>query len=325
MNAQPAVSVLMPSFNAGAFLKIAVESILNQTFTDFELIIIDDGSTDDSFDPIRRIEDDRIKLVRNEHNMGLIATRNMAVSYARAPLLACLDADDLAMPSRLERQVETFRVTPGLAVLGSSAYLIDSKGREFDAIDVPTSSEEIRREILRGNKIIHSSVMMRTSVVKEFDGYPKEFSLAEDYALWVRIIESHKVMNLPERLIKYRVHKGQVSYEKLQTMWQMTTQIRTQAWVAFKKSGKSEGVFPPAIPTQWSRLRGDIGSLGRDCLYWARLYRRMGNWPDALKLIANGLVSAPFCIALYSVLLPHQLLVKYWRRPEQINESDQIE
>ena len=311
----PEVSVLMPSFNAGKFLKIAVESILNQTYGDFELIIIDDGSTDNSIDELLGIQDARIRLIRNRQNLGLIAARNMAVNLAQAPLLACLDADDVAMPKRLELQVEAFRTNPNLTLLGSAAYLIDSRGEVFDVIDVPTADSEIRREILRGNKIIHSSVMMRASVVKPLGGYPVEYSLAEDYALWVRIIPTHTVGNLQERLVQYRVHEGQVSQTKIEDMRQMTAKIQLHTWETLRSSGQSEGVSPPLVPTLLSKLRGDVGSFGRDCLYWARLYRRMGSWPNTLKFLTMGLLSAPLCSALYSVLLPPRLLARL--RPQR--------
>jgi glycosyltransferase involved in cell wall biosynthesis len=304
MNTIPVVSVLMPAFNAGPFLMTAVESILNQTFNDFELIIIDDGSTDESFAALDAIPDERIRLVRNTENLGLIASRNMAVNLARAPLLACLDADDVAMPRRLETQVQAFRADPDLALLGSSAYLIDDHGHPFDVIDVPTTNEEIRRVILRGNKIIHSSVMMRSSVVKSLDGYSTEYSLAEDYALWVRIIASHKVMNLSDRLIQYRVHRGQLSQTKIERMRAMAARIQSEAWKALQDTGRSAGVLPPPSQTLWSALRGHVGSRGRECLHWARIYRRMGSWPDTFKFLASGLLSAPLCAALYSVVLP---------------------
>jgi len=318
MAMQPSVSVLIPAFNAGKFLKIAVTSILKQTFVDFELIVIDDGSTDDSFDGLPDINDPRVRIVRNSSNLGIVASRNIAIKLARAPLIACLDADDVAMPRRLELQVEKFRLSPDLVLLGSAAVLIDAQGKPFDAVDVPTTDQEIRREILWGNKFVQSSVMMRKSVVTALGGYPEDAALAEDYALWLRIIASHAVGNLPERLVQYRVHKQQVSQTKMQQMRHMIIMLQFQAWTALQREGHAEGVLPPLTQTRWSKLRGGVGSYGRDCVYWARTYRRMGSWTDTIRFFAAGLVSAPLCTALYTTLLPPNLFTKWhWHRDQE--------
>lgn len=312
MTQPPTVSVLMPAFNAGGFLKVAVQSILNQTFTNFELIIVDDGSTDDSFSTLLNIDDARIKIVHSQKNLGVIAARNMALDLATSPLLACLDADDVALPERLARQVAMFDSNQDLVLLGSNAQLIDEHGNPFDVVDVPTRAAEIRRGILHGNLLVHSSVMMRASIVRSLGGYPVNHSLAEDYALWLRIITDHKVMNLPERLVQYRVHSGQMSQRQVSLMWSATRTIQRQYWLSLLRAGKSEGVLQPFTQTFWSTITGGNGSLGRDCLYWARLYRKMGDWPAAFRMVASGLISAPFCIPLYAALLSPDLLLR-WR------------
>lgn len=311
MKQPPTVSVLMPAFNAGRFLKIAVESILNQTFMNFELIIIDDGSTDDSFATLINIDDARIKIVHNQRNLGVIAARNMALDLAASPLLACLDADDVALPERLARQVAMFDSNPDLVLLGSTAQLINEQGNPFDVVDVPTRAAEIRRGILHGNLLVHSSVMMRASIVRSLGGYPTGLPLAEDYALWLRIIADHKVMNLAESLVQYRVHSGQMSQQKVSLMWRATRSIQKHCWLSLQCSGKSERVSPPVTLTFWSTITGGTGSLARDYLYWARLYRKMGNWTATLRMIASGLASAPLCAPLYATLLPPDLLRRW--------------
>lgn len=305
----PQVSILMPAYNAGKYLASAVESMLQQTFRDFELIIVDDGTTDGSFDSLKNTTDNRITIIRNIKNKGLINSRNIAIEHAKSPLLACLDADDLAMPTRLERQVEAFRDDSDLAVVGSRAYLIDETDNIFDVIDVPTTHEEIQRNILRCNSIIHSSVMMRTDVIKGLGGYPDGYPLAEDYALWLRVIEKHKVINLPDRLTQYRVHDRQVSQKKILAMWQYTRKIQSDAWIALQKAGQSKYILPPKNLTLWSKLRGGTGSLGRDYYYWSLLYKRMDNLQNFLQLASCGLASAPLCLEIYSLFL--QRLIRF--------------
>lgn len=315
----PAVSVLMPSFNAGTFLRVAVESVLLQSFTDLELIIVDDGSTDDSFEALDGLNDGRIRVVRNKQNLGLVESRNIALAHAQAPLIACLDADDIALPTRLEKQVARFEADPNLALLGSQAYLVDAQGKPFGVVDVPSSSQEIRRTILRHNNIVQSSVMARRSVLNAVGGYPRDFSLAEDYALWLRVIMDYKVMNLAERLVCYRIHERQVSIQKLQKMVQTVRTIQSQAWLEFHMSGKIGGVLPPLVPDVWARLRGVEGSFAHECLFWARLYKQMGNWQGARGILATGLLSAPLCLDLYAAALPtraYEIFKNLLRRPK---------
>lgn len=314
-NTSPRVTVLMPVFNAGAYLRASVESILGQTFTDFEFLIIDDGSVDGTALLLSTYQDSRLRIITNSKNLGLVHSLNLGISQTNGEYIARMDGDDIAMPRRLELQVEEFGRNPDLALLGSAADLIDEQGSSFDAIDLPTTNEEIRRNILWGNKFIHSSVMMRTSVVRALGGYREDAALAEDYALWLGFIAGRTVGNLPERLVQYRVHKQQLSQSNMRQMRHMALKLQSQAWTVLQRTDHAEGVLPPLILTRWSVLRGGIGSYGRDCLHWARIYRRMGNWTATLRFLVSGLVAAPLCTAFYSILLPQNLFTKRsWHR-----------
>lgn len=298
----------MPTFNSGGMLEHAVRSILNQTLLDLELIIIDDDSTDNSLETIRHIRDKRIIIVRNLVNRGVSASRNIGARLANAPLIACMDADDISLPFRLEYQSQIFGQLPDLALLGSCAYLIDANGRRFDTMDVETCETTIRRNVLRKNPIIHSSVMIRASIFNKAGGYPEDTNLGEDYALWTRIIPQHRTINLPDRLIEYRIHSNQTSLMRAPAMRRAAGNIQRQAWAQLIRNDLSDNILPPARTPCYSKLAGCDGSLGNDYLYWARLYRRKGDTRTAFKAILKGLCVAPLCPRLYAAALPQRLV-----------------
>ncbi len=195
--ATPAVTVLIPAYNAGHLLRESVDSILAQTFADFECLVIDDGSTDGAVDALKTIDDPRLRILRNAQNLGLIATLNLGLELARAPLLARMDADDVSLPTRLERQVAEFGARPGLALLGTWAELMGADGTTAGFMRTPSSQTEVVLAVLRDNAFIHPSVMARTAVLRQLGGFPPDAQYAEDYALWLRVVARHETANLP--------------------------------------------------------------------------------------------------------------------------------
>jgi GT2 family glycosyltransferase len=213
MPTDPQVSVVIPVMNGEAWLAAAIESVLFQTLTDFELIIVDDGSTDASPDIIAamRARDARIRAVRQPRQLGLVRALNAALAVARTPLLARLDADDLALPQRLAVQVRQFSERPDLVLLGSWAEKIDDSGRRIGEARPEPDPGRLALILQRRNPFVHSSVMMRTAVVKRLGGYREAFLGAEDFDLWLRLSERGVIANLPETLVRYRVHGGSFS------------------------------------------------------------------------------------------------------------------
>jgi hypothetical protein len=203
----PAVSVLIPVRNCASYLDEALESLATQTFTDFEIVIVDNGSSDGTAEVIaawaRR--EPRLRAFRLDRP-GLSESLNFAASKARAPLLARLDGDDIAYPGRLERQIGAMAERPRLGLLGSAAELIDSRGRYVGALDRPTGDSALRKFLETGCGFVHSSVMMRREAFEAAGGYRKGLNVAEDYDLWLRMAEVTELANLPERLVRYRLH-----------------------------------------------------------------------------------------------------------------------
>lgn len=313
----------MPAYNAGRFLLPAVQSILAQSFTDFELIVIDDGSTDGSIATLSEFNDDRLRIERNGQNLGLVATRNKGLQLAKAPLMAILDSDDIAKPDRLEKQVERFHTDPGLALLGTCADIIDGNGKVVSDIDIRLyQNDDIRRELLNGNRFVQSSVMLRVDAARAVGGYPVFPDIAEDYALWLRLAEDYRVANLPERLVQYRVHGAQVSQRKIRLMREAADFVRMQAWQRLVQLGKTNDINPPTFANRWQRLRGQANTLGSDHFSWAALYRATDRRTECAATVIRGLCVAPLSKKLWSLLVPTKLNVFYWwRRLDQASRA----
>ena len=209
------VSVLMPVRNGWPYLPAAVDSILNQTYRHFELIIIDDGSTDEGREWLaaRALQDDRLRLVANP-GQGLVEALNYGIALARAPYIARMDADDIALPERFERQVAFLEANPSIAILGTQTSFIDENGNPIDSASTyPTEPAQLSRNLEeKGCVLVHPSVMGRREAILGVGGYRHRTEYAEDYDLWLRMDESFALANLPQTLLCYRRHPKQISH-----------------------------------------------------------------------------------------------------------------
>jgi len=201
---RPLVTVLLPVHNGADHLRESLASVLAQSFRDFELLAIDDGSTDETAAILAGVADGRLRVLRNERNLGLTATLNRGIGEALGAYIARQDADDLSDPGRLGAQVTRLEAEPELALLGCSYRRIDEAGREEGLRRVPTGATAIRWRLLFLSAFAHSSVMIRTSALAAVGPYDERFAYAQDYELWSRIARSHEVAALPEPLVSYR-------------------------------------------------------------------------------------------------------------------------
>ena len=205
----PKVTVLMPVYNGERYLREAIDSILSQTFCDFEFLIINDASTDSSVEIIKSYTDPRIRLVNNENNLGRCATPNKGLDLARGEYLARMDCDDLCMPTRLEKQVSFLDSHPEVGVCGTWIRLF--MGADF-IIKYPLSHEEIKCHLLLGSQLAGASAMYRKKVfLAHHLYYDLNYKLAEDYELWTRCVYATRLANIPEILYEYRWHPEQIS------------------------------------------------------------------------------------------------------------------
>lgn len=212
MDDDPAVSVIMGVHDEAAFVGDAVDSILAQSFADFEFLVVDDASTDGSRAIVESYDDERIELLENESNRGLTRSLNRALREASGEYVARQDADDESHPRRLERQVRFLEREPDVALVGTGAHLIDEDG-----------STRARRVVLRDptfevlldkNHIIHGSILARRAVLEELGGYDEFFRYGQDLDLWLRLTRDHRVANIPEPLYRLRIHDESVYFSR---------------------------------------------------------------------------------------------------------------
>lgn len=273
----PAVSVAMSVFNGQAFLREAVESILAQTFTDFEFIIIDDGSTDKTAEILSQYakRDGRVRVVSQE-NRGRAESLNRGIELARAPLIARMDADDISLPHRLKEQVDCLKDHPEVGLLGGAYERIDADGRARGIARFPVSDSEIRTVMLQDNPICHPAVMMRKEVALACGGYRKQLLDADDYDLWLRIAEHTQLANLDQIILKYRIHRRQASTQN--TKHQTWCVLAARAAASLRRRGgpdplsHAKEVTPEVLRdlgvTEAETQRALVGAYG----YWMRAF-----------------------------------------------------
>lgn len=211
----PPLSVAMSVYNGERFLESAIDSVLAQDFADFEFLIVDDGSSDATPDILRAYaaRDPRVRPLVRE-NRGLVASLNQLLGLARAPLVARMDADDLAMPERFSSQIAYLAQHPEVGVLGSWTTDIDEHGEPCSAgqHDQPVTHEQFVHNVAHGGPLLaHPAVMYRRDVVLSVGGYHRAFRHCEDFDLWLRLADRTRIANLPQRLLRYRHYADQVS------------------------------------------------------------------------------------------------------------------
>jgi glycosyltransferase involved in cell wall biosynthesis len=208
-NSNPKVTILMPVYNGEKYVKEAIKSILDQTYQDFEFLIINDGSTDQSLRIIKKFDDQRIRVMENEHNMGLIASLNKGIENSRGEYIARMDGDDVSLPQRLEIQVAYMDKHPEIGIAGSFVKIknngIEYAGRYF------RESEEIKANLLFNTAFAHPSVIIRKELLSKNNlKFDENFKHAEDYDLWERAANFAKFSNIPDILLIYRKHQDNV-------------------------------------------------------------------------------------------------------------------
>jgi glycosyltransferase involved in cell wall biosynthesis len=201
----PAITVLMSVHNGLPYVAEAVDSVLAQTFSDFEFLILDDASTDGTGDYLRSLSDPRIRLILLPDNIGLTAALNFGLRDARGEYIARQDADDRSHPRRLELQYSHLQMHPNCAVVGAQASMIDGRGRPQGRKNFPLTHRGICFAHLFDNALAHSAVTFRKAAVEALAGYDEDWLASQDYELWSRVSARHELANLPQRLVTLRV------------------------------------------------------------------------------------------------------------------------
>jgi len=230
MSENPKISVLMPAYNAEKYIGEAIESILNQTFKDFEFIVIDDCSTDKTWEIIQKYaaNDLRIRFFKNEKNLKLSLTLNKGIDLCRSQYVARMDADDFSYPDRLEKQYNFMENNPEVGISGGSMNVCDQFLNVRSVRNYNLTDEEIRKHIFRYSPFCHPLVIIRKAVFDKVGKYDTNFNPAEDYELYFRIGVLYKFGNLKDTLLKYRTVEKSMTTGSTKKMELETIRIRNQ-------------------------------------------------------------------------------------------------
>lgn len=322
---QPLVSVVMVVRDFERFLGEAVESILRQTFTDFEFVILDFGSTDRSkaIASAYAARDHRIRL--HDANCDLVEARNIACSLATRPYIAIQDADDFSLPDRLLRQVEFMQKHPECALLGSVAEWTDAQGTSLFTLEFPTEHDEIRSALVTRTAFSHTSVLMRRQAFVAVGGYRKALALAHDYDLFLRISERFQCANLKQVLVKYRLHSQQASIGKRDQ--------QTLCWLAARASAdcRKKGLLDPldsadpVTPNLLAALGVTPAEIQtrrfRNCRGWVSNAIAAKDFSTAIQIAVTTLESECEYVGPRDVAFLHRVLAGLYWRNRQFRKS----
>ena len=231
----PLVSVIMPAYNTEQYIAEAIESILNQSFTDFEFIIVDDASNDNTWDIIQQYakQDKRIVTLRNDKNRYISYTRNRGIAISKGKYIACMDSDDYSYPDRLEKQVSLMETNPDLAVSGSVVEICDEFMNTLNLRRYLLTDKEIRRKLFRYSPFCHAVTIYRTDILKQVNGYNEYLYEAEDYELYFKIGKLGKFGNLDSVIYKIRVRSSSVSHISIKRAERLTIYVRLKAMAEY--------------------------------------------------------------------------------------------
>lgn len=229
------VSVIMPVHNGGLFLREAINSILNQTYQNFEFLIADDGSKDNTWKTINSFSSDKIRAFRFKKNIGAFPRANFLFSQARGKFLAVMDADDIALPNRIKTQIEFLKKNKNVVVVGSQANIINETGEIIGKKSAPLGHQEIYGQFGFIHPMIHPSCLIKRSLLpKRRFLYRTDFGVNSDYQTFFEFLKSGRFANLPEVLLEYRIHSKNSSLNNLKKCFLNTLRIR---WLAVTKYG----------------------------------------------------------------------------------------
>lgn len=273
---EPAVSVVMPVYNGAEFLREALASIRWQTFSQWELICINDGSTDSSAAILEEYTaaDPRIRVIHQE-NQGIVAALNRGLTAARAPWIARMDCDDIALPERLEVQRRFAQHNPRVIAVGSNVLSIDPEGWPVATGEFATDHAEIHRRLLDGSggTLSHSTVLMQLAAVRDAGLYRANYEWVEDTDLWLRLARRGSLANIPKVLLHYRLHEGSVCWNRRAAQRERLAKLLAEANAELGLPAPHERLDRLRKPKHLSSAAGK----------WARQAIRAGNFQTALK------------------------------------------
>lgn len=238
----PKTTFLLPAYNSELYIAETIQSVLNQSVKDFDFLIIDDCSPDSTFEVASRFKDKRIKLIKNPKNLGLVGTLNLGLDLIDSEYVARIDNDDICVPNRLEKQISYMDSNRDTGLCGSSIQYFP---KHLD-LNLPVTDSAIKFGLLFGNTIAHPSVMLRRSTIGQ-TRYSEDYNNAEDYEMWTRLALKTKFYNIPDYLIKYRIHPNQMSSRKAAEQRILSLKIRKKYLSSFLDISEDPTLFLDTI------------------------------------------------------------------------------
>jgi NAD(P)-dependent dehydrogenase (short-subunit alcohol dehydrogenase family) len=307
----PRVSVVLPVWNGERFLVRAIESVLSQTFTSLELLVIDDGSTDETAAIARGFaaRDARVVVVTREHG-GVAQALNAGIAAARGQYIARMDADDVSFPSRLQRQIEFLDARPDCVAVGTAVEIIDEIGEHVGTKTFAETHDEIESELIGGTSAIaHPTVLARRDALVAVGGYELDRYPSEDYDLWIRLVEKGQLANLREPLLAYRRHRGAIGVRHHDWQMSMGAMINSRARA-------SRGLRPLAVRPPSTRTN-HVARYHLDC---ARIALFGGPRAAAIRHARASILFEPLWLEAYAALVACavpkpalRLIARLWR------------
>ena len=232
---KPLISVVVPAHNAQKYIGSAIESVLSQTFKKFELIVINDASTDNTLGIIKSFskKDPRVKIINNDTRLNIADSLNKGINIAQSNIIARMDSDDISLPNRLELQYKLINSSKNIAVVGSDIVIINSVGNEIGLRKYPESSGELKNCLFKYSPFAHPVVMFRKDVFEEVGGYNPKYSPTEDLDLWFRLGRKHQFKSIRQTLLKYRVHERSSSHSMIKDLEILVFKIRLDAIIKY--------------------------------------------------------------------------------------------
>jgi len=288
----PKVSLIMSVYNGQRYLAKALQSILDQTFKDFEFIIIDDGSKDKTQRILKDYsdKDQRIKIFQNQVNRGLANSLNRGIQLARGEYIARMDADDVSLPERIALEVEFLDHHLHVGLVGTGGWVINKKGKVLKKFKVLTDSLDIKSGLKTNNRFIHGSVMMRKSCLDQIGFYRNEFTSVEDYDLWVRISRSYDVANLEAPLYQWRVNPKAISVQARMTQQRLCQVIQKRMKDKLPVMN-DPGMIDKRTPQRFfQKLRQKAHSY----LYWSEQLYEWNEKMNSREYLIKAMFLAPY-------------------------------
>ncbi len=299
----------MSTFNTGKYIRQAIDSIVNQTYQDFELIIVDDGSTDNTRHIVNKYcaqHPQKIQYIYQD-NAGSSKARNVGIKASRGEYIAILDSDDISLPQRLQKQVEFLDQNPDIALLGTGGWIINEQNQILTTFKILTDSQMIKKQLIRRNQFIHSSVMFRKICMEKYGFYREELAYSQDYELYLRLSAHYNFANLADLLCKWRLSLSSISIKRKVAQDQSVKTLQKLA-----RENRLNHIETIQIDYDLSRFLFLAKCFAKASSYfhWAQRLYDYGDYRNSLKLTLLSILHKPINISIWRFLF-----VKYLMNP----------